>query len=238
MTATPTRQKHQDNQAARAGRLLARPGSPAETTVPGLHPLGLGTKRDGLLYIPAGYQPDHPTPLTLLLHGAGGIAQHGLSLLQALADPAGMILLSPDSRLQTWDVIVDRYGPDISFIDQALAYTFARCLLDSDHLAVGGFSDGASYALSIGLMNGDLFSHILAFSPGFMAPTDLTGSPEIFISHGTRDNILPIDLCSRKIVPQLQQADYEVRYREFEGSHTVPPEIAREAADWFLREKK
>lgn len=35
-----------------------------------------------------------------------------------------------------------------------------------------GFSDGASYALSLGLPNGNLFSHIVAFSPGFMrAPT-------------------------------------------------------------------
>jgi hypothetical protein len=25
-----------------------------------------------------------------------------------------------------------------------------------------------------------------------------------------------------------------VRYREFEGPHTVPPDIAREAVDWFL----
>jgi phospholipase/carboxylesterase len=29
----------------------------------------------------------------------------------------------------------------------------------------------ASYALSLGIANGNLFSHVLAFSPGFLAPT-------------------------------------------------------------------
>lgn len=40
-----------------------------------------------------------------------------------------------------------------------------------------GFSDGASYALSLGQPNADVFSHIIAFSPGFMrAPSLVSGS--------------------------------------------------------------
>ena len=37
-------------------------------------------------------------------------------------------------------------------------------------MCASGFSDGASYALSLGAANGDLFTHIAAFSPGFMRP--------------------------------------------------------------------
>jgi len=33
--------------------------------------------------------------------------------------------------------------------------------------------------------------------------------------------------------PQLERAGYEVTYREFDGGHTVPPEIAFEAASRF-----
>jgi phospholipase/carboxylesterase len=105
--------------------------------------------------------------------------------------------------------------------------------VDPGRLAVGGFSDGASYALSLGVDNGDLFSHVLAFSPGFMAPTRRAGSPRFFVSHGTRDGVLPIERCSRRIVPQLERMGYEVTYREFEGGHTVLPEIALEAVGWF-----
>ena len=119
-------------------------------------------------------------------------------------------------------------------IDRALQETFSRCAVDPARLAVGGFSDGASYALSLGIDNGDLFTHVLAFSPGFMAPSVRVGAPRFFVSHGTRDGVLPIERCSRRIVPQLERAGYEVTYREFDGGHTVPPVIALEAADLFV----
>jgi phospholipase/carboxylesterase len=170
-----------------------------------------------------------------MLHGAGGNAQHGLSLLQQFADASGTLLLAPDSRSRTWDVIFDRYGADVSYIDRALAQTFGRYAVDRLRIAVGGFSDGASYALSLGLTNGDLFTHVIAFSPGFMAPTGHEGSPRLFISHGTRDRVLPIERCSRRIVPQVKGAGYDVLYREFDGAHVVPSEIAREAHEWFVK---
>jgi phospholipase/carboxylesterase len=215
-------------------RLRARPGQPTETASPGLHRLGLDRDRDALLFVPAGYRADRPAPFVLSLHGAGGDAASGLYPLRDLADEAGLILLSPASRQQMWDVIRGRYGPDIAFIDRALTAAFARCAVDPDRLAVAGFSDGASYALSLGITNGDLFRAVMAFSPGFMAPADQRGEPRIFISHGTNDQVLAIDRTSRKIVPQLVQAGYDVQYQEFAGPHTVPPEIAREALQWFL----
>jgi predicted esterase len=173
--------------------------------------------------------------MVLLLHGAGGSAQHGISLLQPLADAANLILVAPDSRGSTWDVIMSDYGPDVTYIEQALSQTFSRYAIDPERVAVGGFSDGASYALSLGITNGDLFSHVIAFSPGFMAPTRQQGKPNIYVSHGTRDEVLPIDRCSRRIVPQLQRLGYAVNYHEFDGPHTVPPDIAQEAVDWLTR---
>jgi phospholipase/carboxylesterase len=89
----------------------------------------------------------------------------------------------------------------------------------------------------LGITNGDLFTRVLAFSPGFMAPAGQRGSPRVFISHGTHDGVLPIDSCSRRIVPRLERAGYDVRYREFDGGHTIAPEIALEAVNWFTQEK-
>jgi len=99
---------------------------------------------------------------------------------------------------------------------------------------VAGFSDGASYALSLGLINGDLFSDILAFSPGFMAPTEQADAPRVFISHGLRDGVLPIDACSRSLARKLRQAGYDLDYREFDGGHAVPPEMVTAAVARFL----
>jgi predicted esterase len=177
--------------------------------------------------------------LILLLHGAGGHAQQGLELLRNLADATGVVLLAPASRERTWDLLIGRrFGPDVTIIDRALEQTFSRYAVDPTRLAIGGFSDGASYALSLGITNGDLFTHVLAFSPGFVAPAGKTGLPRIFVSHGTRDGVLPIDRCSRRIVPELERSGYEVLYREFDGGHTISPDIALEAVGWFTREKQ
>jgi phospholipase/carboxylesterase len=216
-----------------AGRLSARPGPPTEAGPLGLQPLGLDDPRDGLLYVPAGYREDQPVPLVLMLHGAGGSAQRGLAPLRDLADEAGLILLAVDSRRRSWDLVVGRFGPDVELIDRALIQTFARYAVDPTRIVVEGFSDGASYALSLGIANGDLFTHALAFSPGFVAAEGAGGEPRLFVSHGVRDEVLPIDRCSRRIVPLLQRGGYDVRYREFDGGHTVPPEIVQEALGWL-----
>jgi phospholipase/carboxylesterase len=216
------------------GRLCARPTQVNGMAPVGLQPLMLGTARDSYLYVPASYAAERPAPLVLLLHGAGGHAQQGLDLLRSLADKVGVVLLAPASREQTWDLLVGRrYGPDVTIMDRALEQVFSRYAVDTARIAVGGFSDGASYALSLGITNGDLFTHVLAFSPGFVAPAERVGSPQVFISHGTRDEVLPIDLCSRRIVPRLEHAGYNVRYREFDGGHAISPEIALEALGWF-----
>jgi phospholipase/carboxylesterase len=219
------------------GRLAARPRQLKTTGPAGLHRLKLEGGRDGLVYVPAGVSAERAAPLMLMLHGAGGSARHTVPLLQDFADRFGFILLVPDSRGGTWDVIEGGYGPDVSYIDRALEQTFGRYNVDPARVAVAGFSDGASYALSLGATNGDLFTHVVAFSPGFMAPASRHGSPALFISHGTKDGVLPIDACSRRIVPRVKGAGYGVLYKEFDGPHTVPPDIAAEAVEWFLKGK-
>jgi predicted esterase len=218
------------------GRLTAVPArvGAREPAIPGEYPLGLSAGRDGAFYVPPSYSPERAAALLLCLHGAGGRGTRSIAAMRAQADRAGILLLAPDSRDATWDVLRGGYGPDVAFIDRALALMFDRFVVDPAHLGIDGFSDGASYALSLGIANGDLFTHIVAFSPGFMAPPSAAGSPHIFISHGTRDQVLPIDWCSRRLAPAIRNAGYDVHYVEFDGPHGVPEEIQRQAMDWFL----
>ena len=223
-----------DSKSSKEGRLQTRPSTPTkEAAKVGQYQLQIAAKRDALLYVPKKYKAENPAAFALMLHGAGGNAEHGIGLLRQFADDANIILLAPASQAATWGVIADTYGVDVEFIDLVLEYTFERFAVDNSRLAVGGFSDGASYALSLGLINGDLFSHIIAFSPGFMAPTGQAGKPQIYISHGTGDRVLPVERCSRRLAPQLIRGGYEVLYREFDGSHAIPHEIACESVLWF-----
>jgi phospholipase/carboxylesterase len=220
----------------RPNRLTARPpgasgSSPAQS---GLHPLGLRPDRDALLYIPESSARHEKAPLIVSLHGANRNADRGIELLRSLSDEHGFLLLAPASEDGTWDAILGSYNADPDFINRSLARTFELSKVDPARIAMAGFSDGATYSLSIGLANGDLFSAVFGFSPGFVIPGERAGMPPVFISHGTLDPVLPIEVCSRRIVPGLQRLGYRVTYREFEGKHTLPPEVASEAMRWFM----
>ncbi|GIH81423.1 alpha/beta hydrolase [Planobispora longispora] len=215
-------------EGARHGRLAARPAANPATAEPGTHRL------DGqaLLRVPA-VSGDGPFRLAVVLHGAAGTAEQALGWLSPHSDAAGLLLLAPQSVASTWDVIVGGYGPDVARLDAALEEVFARTAVAADHVAVAGFSDGASYALSLGVANGDLFRAVLAFSPGFMAPVVRHGRPRFFVSHGTGDRVLPIGSCSRRLVPLLRESGYPVTYQEFDGGHEVPPQVASAAVRWW-----
>jgi phospholipase/carboxylesterase len=219
--------------AGSTARLKARPGKPKQPVKVGIQSLGLAKGKDGILSVPPGYDPKKPVPLIVMLHGALGRTE-GFNVFARLAAEAGIAVVVPDSRGRTWDLVLGGYGPDVVFLDRALEHVFARVAVDPRRLAIAGFSDGGSYALSVGLANGDLFTHVMPFSPGFMMPPSRQGKPPVWISHGTRDSILPVDASRRRIVPQLKQWGYKVLYREFEGGHELTPDLVHESFRWFL----
>jgi phospholipase/carboxylesterase len=196
-------------------------------------PLKLGTDRDGFVYVPKDYTEQTALPLLVMLHGAGSTAQ-SVQYSLPLADEFGVIILAPDSRDErTWDGVLRSWGPDVDFIGEALQQTVNRYRVNLSQLGVGGFSDGASYALAFGISYGDQFKHVISMSPGVMQPIAARGKPRIFLSHGTNDPIMPIDLTSRQFVPKLKALGYDVTYREYEGRHTPSPPVVREAFQWF-----
>ena len=216
------------------GRLKTRQSPATEPTKPDTYPLGLRRERDGVLYLPPQYSHGSTIPLVLLLHGAGGTGTRIVQRFRTYADDLGIAFVAPDSTAVSWDRN-DRLASDVAFIDRALAVAFRRVTTTPDWLRIGGFSDGASYSLSVGLTNGDLFPRILALSPGFCGPAQARGKPQLYFTHGTRDDILPIEITSRRIVPMLRAAGYVVQLQEFDGGHETPPEITRPAFEWLIK---
>jgi predicted esterase len=209
------------------GRLTARPHSPSNAGGPGRIMLGLDRDRDAILQLPKAAAKG-PVPLFVMLHGATQSADDMFEYLGSSAEDAGVAIMAPNSRDRTWDAINGYFGRDVGFINHALEQTFAKAAIDPARLGIGGFSDGASYGLSLGLINGDLFNRIVAFSPGFVMDGTTHGTPRIFVSHGKSDPILPIDRCSRRIVADLKGKGYDVTLREFEGVHEIPEQVMKE----------
>lgn len=194
--------------------------------------LGLAKGRDGVVCVPGGLG-DAPAPLVVALHGAGGDAGQMVRLLGGATDAAGMVLLAPESRDATWDLLLGPASEDLTFLRRALQATFDRSPVDRRRIALAGFSDGASYALSAPL---DDPAALVAFSPGFLArdhPPPGATVPPVFVSHGTRDRVLPVARCGRRVVADLTNAGYDVTYHEFPGGHTVPPGVVDRAVGWL-----
>lgn len=147
-------------------------------------------------------------------------------------DELGLVVLAVDSRRQSWDLRYGGFGADVSFIDLALARVFDGCNIDPGRMAISGFSDGASYALSLGLTNGTFFTHVLAFSPGFIDTGERRGEPAVFLAHGTADTILPASF-TRNLATRLRNDGYEVVFREFTGGHELPDEVAAAGYAWL-----
>lgn len=212
-------------------------------------------RRTGVLTLSGGafaYLPKandgRPRPLLVAFYGAGGQAANVLDQFRDDADRDGFVLLIPTSRASTWDMIRDlqsrlgiemnvqpRYGRDLKNLDLALADLFARVAVDPTRVGVMGFSDGATYALSVGTANPALFTHVIAFSPGPAFVTRYDKQQRIFVSHGENDNVLPYS-TTRGNIARLRVKGMKVEFRSFPGGHSVPDDIRTRAMGFFRNE--
>lgn len=196
----------------------------------GAHTLDVVGLARHVLLVPVG--APRRAPLLVWFHGAGGHAAGSLPGVQDAATGAGALVLLPSSAGTTWDVLSGGLGPDVAALERALEHVFSVHAVE--RVAFGGFSDGASYALSLALANGDLAEAVLAFSPGFLAPPALVDRPRCWVAHGTADAVLPVDRCGRRVVERLARQDYDVHYEEFDGGHVVRPDLLRQSLAWWL----
>jgi phospholipase/carboxylesterase len=209
--------------------ILTRVTAATGTTVIGTSVPYSSQSQEAFMYVPTGYKASVPSAFMLIYHPENTTAFAGIQLFQPYADAANIILLAVDSYNTTWDYIYsENYGFDVQFTSDALAGAFKVVNVDATRVAVAGFSDGGTYALTVGRTNGDLFSHVIAFSPAEMLPYSTKGSPKFFISQGLNDpGDDPVD-AGRFITSKLIAAGYTVDYVEFDGVHEIPDAIVQQ----------
>ena len=218
--------------AAQDGRVSLPAAQSRGSCRPGEYALHLGGGRAARLRVNSG-RSSRPRRLILAFHGAGGSAQEGLYVFREAWEVPGLVLVAPAALGNTWSALHQEEDLDLTTVNRALAATWRRCRIDRKRLAVGGFSDGATYALAIGLQNGDVFHSVLALSPDGLLDVERRGKPRVFIAHGTRDDVLPIGR-SNTAVRTLRSSGYRVTYRRFSGGHQVTQAISQTAVRWYL----
>ena len=194
----------------------------------------------GFLLVPASIEPTRGYPLLTVFHGAG--RQDELLVRAYRDEPArrDALFFIPRSTSPTWDLLIGEDRPDLDFLEYAYAEIYRRIPVDHGRQALIGYSDGASYALAVGLSNPRLFSAVMGWAAGFVvfdksavSPTD--ARPRILLEHGTRDPVFPFREVALRNCAILRQLGYEVELRVDEGGAHWPSRAFQPAAlDWFL----
>ena len=217
-------------QAPKPPRIAARPvTNPSGNCAQGTYTLRLGNGATATMRVTRGARTANKA-LLLTLHGAGGNGDAGLWPFRAAFGRRNVVLVSPGAESRTWNLF---YGSDRASINRALKQAFARCRVDARRIAVGGFSDGATTALTLGLVNGDLFRHVIAVAPGGVQADGAVGKPRVFLAHGRSDTVIPVRV-SDQIARELRRFGYPLTYRKFDGGHDVPNGISSAAVRWYL----
>jgi len=189
---------------------------------------------------PPAIEPGRAYPLVVVLHGAGRQDEMIVKGLQTERERTDAIFVVPRSLGMTWDLIEGTEGPDLRFLDGVLHSLYRRYRIDPARRALAGYSDGASYALAIGLSNPRTFSAVMAWAAGFLAidtpnlkPDD--PKPRVFLEYGTHDQLFPFERVAVPMREVLERMGYPLEFRVDEGGiHWPRREFLGDALAWFL----
>ena len=222
--------------------------APAAPAAPAVHqPRLIMLPDDAVAVVPASAGP-HP-PLLVLLHGADHRPVWMLRQFADEADARGMVLLAPTSKGQTWDAVEraeagpSRDSPlanalrfsrsrDSARVAAAIAALEAQVPVDRKRVVLAGFSDGATFALAMGLSRDFSFAAVIAFSPGIAIETaDPARGRRVVVTHGRSDRVLSYDTTTSEIVPALRSEGAAVTFLPFDGVHDMPRALKDAALD-------
>ena len=205
---------------------------------------------DGVAWVPEAGSP--PPPVMIVLHGAGGNAATALSNVIGEASRRGIAVVAVKSGGRTWDamdVMLGRSGggfaggakrlpsADRNRIARALDALAEDTPVDRSRLALFGFSDGASMALSLGVASPETYPFVVAFAPGGVIERragKAAARQEVVIAHGTEDRIIPYRHDVAYVCPKVTAGDRTVRFVTFSGGHRVDQPSLRAILDAFL----
>lgn len=175
-------------------------------------------ERGGLsMYIPENLDKSKPAALVMALHGGTG---HGSDMLWSWLREArsrGFVVIAPTSMGDTWPIMGDDVENPylLNYLESASQYF----TIDPDRVLLAGMSDGATYALQVGLRSQSPFTHIAAFS-GVLDPLlsingefEFARNRRIYMVHGALDWMFPIDMA-KLAHAQLSAAGADITYRE------------------------
>ena len=233
-------------------RVVPKAPEPVDELPTGMVWIERGPQR-AALFTPDEIEPGRRYPLLAVLHGAGRREELLMKAYRDEAERRQALFLIPRSSGGTWDLIehaapgaVARGAPsgrpDLDFLEYAYDLIFRRYPIDPERLGLVGYSDGASYALSVGLSNPELFRAVMGWAAGFVAIENDAAAPgvrrpAVLVEYGTHDELFPFEQVAVPMREQLEAFGCAVTFRVDQGGRHWPSgEFQHEALDWFFSE--
>ena len=195
-------------------------------------------KRSYTLFVPPS-APASAAPLLVLLHGSYGNGAAIVDAWSALAEQEGIVLVGPDAReREAWQLRAD--SPQ--FIRALIADVAAKHPIDRSRIYLFGNSGGAVYALTLSMLESQLFAATAVHAGAWRGPNEFRAVPyaqrkiPIAIFIGDKDEYFPL-FTVRKTQSALEQAGFPVSVTVIPGhSHSYAQAAAavnRDAWDFM-----
>lgn len=188
------------------------------------------------LSVPLTYQPVKGYGLVVCLHGAGFTGEAYLERWQARLGE-DYVLACPTAPKGAW---FTRGAEEL--VLATIRSVQRRYHIDPDRIFLTGMSNGGIGAWVIGMHHAPLFAGIVPMASGLddvlMPFLANLRSTSIYIIHGTKDQVMPVEL-SRTITKELTRLGYPFVYREHQGEHPMagghyfPKEELPELVTWL-----
>ena len=193
------------------------------------------------LSVPLTYQRAKEYGLVVCLHGAGFTGEAYLERWQSRLGE-DYVLACPTAPMGAW---FTRGAEEL--VLATIRSVQRRFHIDPDRIFLTGMSNGGIGAWVIGMHHAPLFAGIAPMASGlddvlmpFLA--NLRSTP-IYIIHGTKDQVMPVEL-SRTIAEELTRLGYPFVYREHDrehpmaGGHYFPREELPELVNWLNAQRR
>jgi phospholipase/carboxylesterase len=208
-----------------------------------------------LLRVPA---QTRGVPLVVGLHGKGGSADGFVPVWEAFAHPRPVLvvpeapypLLLAGGRMGwSWDFpskdprLWARADPEVARYILAVAREI-RTARGTGGTYLLAHSQGVAYAFMAMAEDPELVRGVIAFA-GILPEEMLSdqrlaaaaGRTRVFLAHGRQDQAIGLE-SSLKAKARLQRLGFDVVLHEFDGGHTLPPEVLQEAQRWIAATEK
>ena len=197
----------------------------------------------GVLLTPEEIDPARSYPLFTVFHGAGRQDEMLVKACRGEPEARQAFFFVPRSVAPTWDLIAGGDGEDLTFLEFAWDLIYRRYPIDPHAQCVLGYSDGASYALSLALSNPGFFDAALCWAAGFAVMDRRAVGQEsrrtrIYLEYGTHDELFGFEQVALPMRERLERAGYPVEFSVDEGGRHWPSgDFQPQALDWYFSDE-